>query len=93
MKEYLKCPVCGQTQRFKIDSVMTVTWDTQEGLVTDARVPQIFQDSYIRCNQEDCEMEGEIQEFWVGDKDYMREPQGHDDLFLDDIHEGHKDGG
>jgi predicted nucleic-acid-binding Zn-ribbon protein len=87
MKPYLKCPQCGQTDEFRVDVLMTGTWDAKAGFLSDLASPAVESESYIACLAEECDTDGTIKDFWVGDPDWMDARTY--ELFLADIHEQH----
>jgi hypothetical protein len=92
MKPYLKCPGCGQTDEFRVDVLMTGTWDAKAGFLSDLSSPQVEPGYWIACRggDEDCDMDGELKAFWVGDPKWMEDGLC-DELFLDEIHEAHRE--
>ena len=89
MKEYLKCPACGQTKEFRGDALVTANWSAELGIMSEIGSPQVQLDYYIACMAPDCVEDGTIKDFWVGDPKQLEEPF-RDHMFLDDIHEFHK---
>lgn len=90
MKAYLRCPACKQTSTFRVDVLMTGTWYADAGFIADLGSPQVRPEYYIACMDATCEADGFIQDFWVSGPEWMTDGYS-DQLFLDELHEMHKD--